>query len=555
MSTKKRPGEQELRGMLLEGHFGQPREFRSADPISPTHMHLEIERIKPYERNPRRQRNPMYAQIRASILAKRGLDDPLGITRRPGDALYTVRAGGNTRLSILKELWRETEDPAFSRAYCLFVPWTSESDSITAHLIENELRGELVFIDKAVALQDLLEQLEEESGSRLSRNEYLRRLAEIGYPVSKRQMIRYEYAAEVLDRLLPEALEAGLGGRQLAEIRDAEQRYREYWARCGLAPDAFDDLFRTTLAENDSDGWDLRTALDDLEMRISERAGKPINTVRLEVDAPVGGTPSSPVAATEPPANRPVVDLARAVDAGEAKNDPGAVETDFDGTGTISTSSRTDPSSFRDKPPAPSEHVLPAVENDAAEENAFPKSDSEASAFLSKDLNAARQRLPAGFNLKSLRSRATVLATRFAQSFDCQRLIRPTPHGYGFFVDIPDERIQVRGNVTRWGWWLLFSLSEQAITQARLKLAPGGSLRLPALLAEESRRGVLAVTGQPPDAIHTLGHAFLTSPELSDRAFQDLLALIETCRILRNSFPEEKLWPCPTIAQLKGERR
>ena len=94
MSTKKRPDDQALRGMLLEGHFGQPQALVTTDPVTPTHMHLAIDRIKPYEHNPRRLSNPLYAQIKASIKAKQGLDDPIGITRRPGDDLYTVRAGG-----------------------------------------------------------------------------------------------------------------------------------------------------------------------------------------------------------------------------------------------------------------------------------------------------------------------------------------------------------------------------------------------------------------------------------------------------------------------------
>ncbi|MCI0653674.1 MAG: hypothetical protein L0Y39_04250 [Methylococcaceae bacterium] len=305
MSAKKRPGENELRGMLLEGHFGRPRELRPADPITPTHMHLEIDRIKPYEHNPRRLGNPLYPQIKASIRSKRGLDDPIGITRRPGDALYTVRAGGNTRLSILKELWLETEDPVFGRAYCLFVPWISESDCITAHLIENELRGELAFIDKALALRGLLEQLEAESGASLSRSEFVRRLAEIGYPISRRQMIRYEYAAEALEPIIPEALEAGLGCRQIDEIREAETRYRDYWNASGLAAKEFDGLFRSTLAEHDSDSWNLRLALDDLEIRISGKIGKAVNTVRLEVDGLIAGIQAGPPDGEDPPGPEP----------------------------------------------------------------------------------------------------------------------------------------------------------------------------------------------------------------------------------------------------------
>ncbi|MGH8548447.1 MAG: hypothetical protein ACRERU_07570 [Methylococcales bacterium] len=170
--------------------------------------------------------------------------------------------------------------------------------------------------------------------------------------------------------------------------------------------------------------------------------------------------------------------------------------------------------------------------------------------FLSSELDNVRQKQPLGTDLKSLRSRAWVLATRFAQSFDCQRLIRPVPQGHGFFVEMPDRPMQDDDDVHCWGWWLLVSLSEQAITQARLELAPRG-MRFPRLLIEDRLDEVFVLTGHPPNPIPTLGHVILSSQQLSERAFRDLLMLMETCRVLRNGFPESTLWHGPTIDQLK----
>lgn len=554
MSAKKRASNTEVRGLLLEGHFGQSPDLGPADPITPTHMHLDIDRIKPYEHNPRRLQNPMYAQIRASILKKQGLDDPISITRRPGEDRYTVRAGGNTRLSILKDLLRETENPAFSRATCLFVPWTSESDCITAHLIENELRGELAFIDKAVALKQLLQQVEEESGESLSRSEFARRLAEIGYPISRRQMIRYEYTADVLEPLIPEALDAGLGGRHIDQIKDAEKHYSEYWKSCGLDAKAFDPVFRSTLSDHDSDGWNSRLALDDLEMRISEKAGKSINTVRLEVDEWIAGVkpkslPSHPERTVTSPQSTDSGDPDPHSDGSDVTVTVLGVDPDHGATPDGTDRQDIDSAGVEDQ-----EQKVSETEPLDQGEVDFQDDEEPTSSFLSSELNTAREKQPADTDLKSLRSRARVLATRFAQSLDCQHVIHPSTQGYGFFVDSSDPPLRDHSDVAWWGWWLLFALSEQAITQARLELAPSG-MRLPKLLIDDRLDEAFALSSHPLDAIQNLSHVFLSSPQLSERAFKDLLMLIETCRTLRNQFPENTLWHCPIIDQLyKGDQ-
>jgi ParB family protein of integrating conjugative element (PFGI_1 class) len=144
--VKKRPSSEDVKNLLLEGNFGLSTDdaLPLTDPISTTQMVLKLEDIKPYDKNPRRERNPEYEKIKASIRSKKQLNNNFNVTRRPGDDLLMVESGGNTRLSILKELYKETADEAFNTVHCLFVPWTSESSILTAHLIENEMRGDMM---------------------------------------------------------------------------------------------------------------------------------------------------------------------------------------------------------------------------------------------------------------------------------------------------------------------------------------------------------------------------------------------------------------------------
>ncbi|MEA3278580.1 MAG: ParB N-terminal domain-containing protein [Pseudomonadota bacterium] len=103
---------------------------------------LPVTEIRPYDRNPRRAGNPEYDRIKASIRAE-GMDQPLVVTKRPGDARFMVQAGGNTRLCIVQALFAETGEPRFAHVHCLLKPWRRESDVLLAHLKENDLHGAL----------------------------------------------------------------------------------------------------------------------------------------------------------------------------------------------------------------------------------------------------------------------------------------------------------------------------------------------------------------------------------------------------------------------------
>lgn len=57
--------------------------------------------------------------------------------------------GGNTRYAILRELFAETQDEHFYRFHALFKLWPVRFE----YLAENDVRGDLTFIDKALGIK------------------------------------------------------------------------------------------------------------------------------------------------------------------------------------------------------------------------------------------------------------------------------------------------------------------------------------------------------------------------------------------------------------------
>ena len=146
---------QDMAGKLLAAGFERsgPSATALSDPIADTPMVVTLDQLRPYDHDPRKKRNPAYEEIKASI-RERGLDAAPAITRRPGEDHYIIRNGGNTRLAILRELWSETRDERFFRISCLFRPWPARGEivALTGHLAENELRGGLTFIERALGV-------------------------------------------------------------------------------------------------------------------------------------------------------------------------------------------------------------------------------------------------------------------------------------------------------------------------------------------------------------------------------------------------------------------
>lgn len=180
---------------------------------------LAIDAIRPYPDDPRRVLHPDYARLKGSIQVA-GIIQPLVVTVPPGEDTYTIAAGGNTRLRILTELYRETGDPGFAQVPCVLRPWRGESDLLLAHLTENDLRAGLSFIDKARAFVDLAARLAAVRGrTEPSQREYVDLLKGRGLGVSQTLFSQLAYALIRLLPALPQALEAGMGRPQVERLR------------------------------------------------------------------------------------------------------------------------------------------------------------------------------------------------------------------------------------------------------------------------------------------------------------------------------------------------
>lgn len=271
----------------ITGQVGQQQLLEV--PQAETPMMVTLDQLRPYEHNPRVTRNPRYDEIKASI-RERGLDSPPAITRRPGEAEYIIRNGGNTRLAILRELWAETREERFLRIPCLFRPWPERGEivALTGHLAENELRGSLTFIERALGIEKACELYEAETGRALSQSELSRRLTADGYPVPQPHISRMREAVTYLLPAIPNLLYGGLGRPQIERLtllRKAGQRLWDRRATRRQSP-AFTEVFQDVLSQFDGvvDGLSVQRVQDELLGQLAGLLESDYDTLALELE-------------------------------------------------------------------------------------------------------------------------------------------------------------------------------------------------------------------------------------------------------------------------------
>lgn len=317
------PTPQDMATKLLAKGFERngPSAAALTDPIADTPMVVTLDELRPYEHDPRVTRNPAYEEIKTSI-RERGLDAPPAITRRPGEAHYIIRNGGNTRLAILRELWSETKEERFFRIACLFRPWPARGEivALTGHLAENELRGGLTFIERALGIEKAREFYEHESGQALSQSELARRLTADGYPVPQSHISRMNDAVRYLLPAIPTLLYGGLGRHQVDRLAVLRKACERTWERRALGRTVavdFATLFQDVLTQFDTqpDDFSPQRVQDELVGQMAELLEADYDTLALEIDdsesrqraltsepAPVvPAAPSAPVSAPQQP--------------------------------------------------------------------------------------------------------------------------------------------------------------------------------------------------------------------------------------------------------------
>lgn len=309
-----------LRSLLV------PRPAANSDPaldkrpevVIPVACELEIDRLRPYDRNPRHTENAKREELKESIRAL-GLLSPLTVTRRPTDPedSFMIQAGGNTRLGILNELWEETRDERFKKVTCLIVPWTSEPDVYARHLAENEgdTRCELLLIDKAHALEEFRGLIEAETGKEISQAAFVKKLEEFGLAtISKRQYSRLVFVRR-LDAWLPNSLRSGDGLTHavINQIQAINSLYLQIWNDRDRLESEYDSEYEyeivwgAVLSKFDGDS-DLNVSdfENELKSRLADEMNvKPgeieflVNEARAQLRRPARQESAAPAAAPE----------------------------------------------------------------------------------------------------------------------------------------------------------------------------------------------------------------------------------------------------------------
>ncbi|MGH8538383.1 MAG: ParB family protein [Gammaproteobacteria bacterium] len=419
---------------------------QTADPLETTPMVVSVNQIQEYDRNPRAARNEAYDRIKESI-RQRGFNGVLPITRRPGQPHYIVAEGGNTTLHILKELYAETRDPKFQSISCLYEPWISESETLIAHLVENDARGDLIFIDRARALYELRRLLVQERSTELSIRQLAALLRERGYSIDPATITRLDYARETLLPHIPLALCAGLGRPAIDRIRKLEKMLTRYLTQCKLDQPVIEEVrqwFLVCLARHDRGDWLLEPLQAEIEAYVADLCGVNREIVCAALDSPdiLGGEPEgeasirSFVSAPEHPA-------AADVPTTEAK--PRTIKTH----GDRST-----------RKPGMTEEV----------------SDMEHS-NPSRGVSQLRTHPDLPQDPRSLRGRMWTLATQLAMRNGLAKCILRCPKGCGYLVDLPGTALYAKGRpetaaeakrVTL--WWLLSVRAVSRLTKRAARI-------------------------------------------------------------------------------------
>ncbi len=291
------------------------------EPRAECQIELMVDEIRPYEHNPRRAENAKFDDIKESIRTS-GLRSPLTVTRRPGESHFIVEAGGNTRLLALRQLWAETRDPRYQKLVVLFRPWRSERHVLTAHLIENEQRGEMTFWDKASGIVALKSRLEAELGRTLTLRPLEDALHAQGLSVNTATLGLYLYATERLRTLGEAVVEiSGLDVKTLQPRLNALKRYVQ--ARHSMSEDdlyvtVFEPIFRRIAEKYPHTGtFSVAATSEACEAALAAHLGETTqalrdalraNSVRERPDDPVHRPSDAAVAtAGAAPAGQPAV--------------------------------------------------------------------------------------------------------------------------------------------------------------------------------------------------------------------------------------------------------
>ena len=211
---------------------------------------IAIDLIDEYSGNPRIYENPEFEAIKESIRT-RGVIQRLVVTKRPGSDRFVLAQGGNTRLRCLRELHAETGDRKIANTICEYRVWTSESDLLIGHFIENDLRGNLTWHERSHMICNLQALLQKQEDATLSARKFESVARKKGVRVPHMHLHLYRYTVDRLDGVLKTQLRTGLGRRPIDTIYKIDQSLRSIWTSAGKPEEEYDKIFLAELKRLD----------------------------------------------------------------------------------------------------------------------------------------------------------------------------------------------------------------------------------------------------------------------------------------------------------------
>lgn len=399
-------------------------ELKAQDPMTRMPMIASVLDIAPYNKNPRKHTNESYAEIKDSIRQK-GLEQPFTITRRPGDEKLMTKAGGNTRLQILQELYAETGDEKYLKVHLVYEPWVSEADTLISHLTENDLRGNLILIDRAQGVREAQNYLEEERGLKLSSRELSAALAQQGYSIGHTALNILIYAIDRLYPFMPEALDAGMGKSAVEKIRKFENQCKEAWSEMGQDPALIDAVFEASLKQADAPEWYFDDLVKMFIENTSDATGEKVSVVEFYVHRAISA---------KKPLTKDELDAFKAINP-EFEPSEQAKSVGSDSSNKEVTESK----------PKSSTAISGDIESESEEEdlsisNAVPfasdmEEDEIDEAVVDEDTESDEK-----YTLTDLRAKAIMLACDVAHEAHIEDLIIKVDDGFGWILaDIPQH--------------------------------------------------------------------------------------------------------------------
>lgn len=185
-----------VRDSLHRDYGSSSPNYDPMDEIDGSIITLDIDDIDEYSLNPRTKPNPNRADIKASMKAD-GITNIFSVTRRSPKEKYFPYGGGNTRVSLAKELVSEGVEK-LRRIQVITRKWPGEAAVIAAHLSENDNRGDISFWERAQGVLNYKRELERETTKSYPASELNKALKEIGLSYGIKMIQNFLFAVENL---------------------------------------------------------------------------------------------------------------------------------------------------------------------------------------------------------------------------------------------------------------------------------------------------------------------------------------------------------------------